>query len=151
MPMGTQLMEWQPFRLPRQNWWGWGPQASQPTHSLERKRETRRVSYYFLSNCFCTIYFFKAQMLFSYSFSLPWCLTLSASQQKPERKTRNWAGQGGGWGTKGPGEPGSREKELAERGPSRGHSSSRRCNCRVLLSAQRCISPIQMVALCHQY
>lgn len=98
MSMGTQMTEWQLFRLLRQNWRGLRyPDISAYTE-FGKKKGKRRVSCYLFSNFFCNIYILQAQMLFSYCFSLPWFLTLSASQQKPARKTRNWAGQGEVWG-----------------------------------------------------
>lgn len=126
MPVGTQLAECQLFWLLRQDWWGWGPQASQ---SLERKRRTRSISYYFLSNCFRNT-FFKPKL--SYHVNFPaLVVALFASQEKPVRKARNCTEQGGGWCMKGSGKPGKGERELAARNPSWGHSLSQQCHCRV--------------------
>lgn len=87
MPVGTQLTECQLFWLLRQSWWGWGPQAPQSMHSQERKRGTRSISYYFLSNCFCNT-FLKPKFSYHINFSCPdggtLCFTRETSKKSQE-------------------------------------------------------------------
>lgn len=127
-------VEWQTFWLLKVNWWGWSLQTSQPTCTLERKTKTRNIGYHFLNNCFLNIHIFQTQMLFTYSFSLPWCLTFSASQQNGQEGT--W------WGW---------QEGEAEAGPSLGHPTSQRCHHGTLLSGQCCTWPIWTTASGHQY
>lgn len=80
-------------------------------------------------------------MLFSYSFPPPWCWTLSASQQKPVRRTWSWARRR--LGTKGCGEPGRRETKRWICPEDTPHPKG--------APVRAVLSPIRTTALCHQY